>query len=87
MLFLCEARSSWREKAVCISTWCLIVLAHFSIDVTFDYLSECHGMSLEELIELMLLLNKKNIGDREGGTGKMNGTKKPQTVFWVLSLG
>lgn len=45
-------------------------------------------MSLEELIELMLLLNKKILGaGSEGGTGKMNSTKKPQTVFWVLSLG
>lgn len=62
VLFLREARRSWREKAVCTSTWCLVVLAHFSIHVTFDYSSECHRMSLEELIELMLLLNKKILG-------------------------
>lgn len=86
--FLCEARRSWREKAVFISTWCLIVLAHFSIGVTFDYSSACHGMSLEELIELMLLLNKKYWGQgvREEQE-KWTAPKNPEQSFGYFPLG
>lgn len=85
MLFLREARRSWREKAVCTSTWCLIVLAHFSIHVTFDYSSECHRMSLEELIELMLLLNKKILGAGREEQEKWTPPKSPKHS-WLLSL-